>query len=208
MVFDLTEGKFCFYDGGKWYVLNEWVKEAGSNDVSVNGTVTAPNYALNAHGNGPIPAGGIIMWSGSIAAIPTGWALCDGSNGTVDLRNKFIVGAGSTYAVKGQGGNNTILLTREQIPHHDHTGSTSYEPDHQHKIYGMTMQKEGESTKTVKVLDTGTDPNRGDYEEWTSSAGAHTHYVATAYTNGTTNQGTPVDIRPLYFALAYIMKLP
>jgi len=40
-----------------------------------------------------VPSGGIIMWSGSIASIPTGWYLCNGSNGTPDLRDKFIVGA-------------------------------------------------------------------------------------------------------------------
>lgn len=43
--------------------------------------------------NGVIPVGGIIMWSGTIASIPTNWALCDGANGTPDLRDKFIVGA-------------------------------------------------------------------------------------------------------------------
>lgn len=40
-----------------------------------------------------IPIGGIIMWSGTIATIPTKWALCNGSNGTPDLRNTFIIGA-------------------------------------------------------------------------------------------------------------------
>ena len=44
-------------------------------------------------GNGTFPLGGIIMWSGAISAIPTGWSLCDGSNGTPDLRNKFVLGA-------------------------------------------------------------------------------------------------------------------
>ena len=52
----------------------------------------------------PIPAGGIIMWSGSIGAIPTGYYLCNGSNGTPDLRDRFVVGAGSTYAVGNTGG--------------------------------------------------------------------------------------------------------
>ena len=51
-----------------------------------------------------IPTGVIVMWSGSIASIPTGWLICDGTNGTPDLRNRFIVGAGSTYSVAGTGG--------------------------------------------------------------------------------------------------------
>ena len=52
----------------------------------------------------PIPAGSIIMWSGSIGAIPTGYYLCDGQNGTPDLRDRFVVGAGNTYAVGNTGG--------------------------------------------------------------------------------------------------------
>jgi hypothetical protein len=49
-------------------------------------------------GNGIIPVGGIIMWSGTIAEISslTGWALCNGSNGTPDLRERFVVGAGGS----------------------------------------------------------------------------------------------------------------
>lgn len=50
------------------------------------------------------PSGMIVMWSGSIGAIPAGWALCNGANGTPDLRNRFIVGAGGDYAVGATGG--------------------------------------------------------------------------------------------------------
>ena len=52
----------------------------------------------------PIPSGGIIMWSGSIGAIPLGYYLCNGSNGTPDLRDRFVVGAGNSYAVGNTGG--------------------------------------------------------------------------------------------------------
>ena len=52
----------------------------------------------------PIPSGGIFMWSGSIGSIPAGYVLCNGSNGTPDLRNRFVVGAGSTYVVDATGG--------------------------------------------------------------------------------------------------------
>jgi hypothetical protein len=51
-----------------------------------------------------VPAGGIIMWSGSIGSIPTGYVLCNGSNGTPDLRDRFVVGAGNTYSVGNNGG--------------------------------------------------------------------------------------------------------
>ncbi len=52
-----------------------------------------------------VQAGSIISWSGSILSIPTGWVLCDGTNGTPDLRNQFVVGSGDTYSVDETGGN-------------------------------------------------------------------------------------------------------
>lgn len=50
-------------------------------------------------------SGIIAIWSGSIVTIPSGWVICDGNNGTPDLRNNFVVGAGDTYAVDANGGN-------------------------------------------------------------------------------------------------------
>ena len=63
-----------------------------------------------------VPTGCICMWHGSIATIPTGYALCDGNNGTPDLRDKFIVGAGNTYAVAATGGKSTHTLTVSELP--------------------------------------------------------------------------------------------
>jgi len=51
-----------------------------------------------------VPTGAIIMWSGSIGSIPAGYVLCNGSNGTPDLRDRFVVGSGNTYAVGNTGG--------------------------------------------------------------------------------------------------------
>jgi len=72
-------------------------------------------------GTGAVPSGAIILWSGSIANIPTGWLLCDGTNGTPNLRDKFIVGAGTTYAVNATGGEATHTLTIAEMPSHNHT---------------------------------------------------------------------------------------
>ena len=55
-------------------------------------------------GGTTIPAGAIIMWSGSIGSIPAGYVLCNGSNGTPDLRDRFIVGSGNNYSVGSSGG--------------------------------------------------------------------------------------------------------
>jgi len=51
-----------------------------------------------------LPIGGIALWQGSIASIPSGWALCDGTQGTPDLRDRFVQGAGLTHAVDATGG--------------------------------------------------------------------------------------------------------
>jgi hypothetical protein len=51
-----------------------------------------------------VPTGGIIMWSGSIGSIPSGYVLCDGQNGTPNLKDSFVVGSGNTYAVGNTGG--------------------------------------------------------------------------------------------------------
>lgn len=61
-----------------------------------------------------MPSGAIIIWSGATAAIPSGFVLCNGSNSTPDLRDRFIVGVGSTYAVGDTGGATT----------HNHGGKT------------------------------------------------------------------------------------
>ena len=87
-------------------------------NLTVLGTMTAPNLG------GVVPIGGIIMWSGTIAAIPSGWALCNGQvvNGktTPDLRDRFVIGAGNTYAVGTTGGAAQISLSVAQMPQHTH----------------------------------------------------------------------------------------
>ncbi|MFA6281748.1 MAG: hypothetical protein WCY05_04525 [Candidatus Omnitrophota bacterium] len=82
--------------------------------------MTAQNavYATTA-ANG-VPTGVILMWSGAVANIPAGWALCNGANGTPDLRNRFVVGAGSSYAVAASGGEATHALTIAEMPAHTH----------------------------------------------------------------------------------------
>jgi hypothetical protein len=72
------------------------------------------------HFSGLLPSGCIVMWSGSISNIPSGWVLCDGTNGTPDLRNRFIVGAGGEYSVSDMGGEKMHTLTINEIPSHTH----------------------------------------------------------------------------------------
>lgn len=79
-----------------------------------------------------IPFGVITMWSGAVNAIPGGWALCDGSNGTPNLLDRFIVGAGGDYEVGDTGGAANVTLTEAQIPAHSHSGSTESAGSHSH----------------------------------------------------------------------------
>lgn len=72
------------------------------------------------------PAGIITMWSGSQSNIPTGWALCNGQNGTPDLRNRFIVGAGDEYNVSSNGGAKTHTITIDEMPSHSHEQKLGY----------------------------------------------------------------------------------
>jgi len=101
----------------------------GTLTVNGNATVSTGSSFIGA---GTIPVGGIIMWSGSVASVPTGWALCDGTSGTPDLRNRFIVGAGSAYSPGNSGGSDGVTLTVDQIPSHSHSGSSVSAGTHLH----------------------------------------------------------------------------
>tara|TARA_B100001989_G_scaffold247877_1_gene220689 strand:- start:66 stop:980 length:915 start_codon:yes stop_codon:yes gene_type:complete len=70
--------------------------------------------------------GMIILWYGNTGNIPTGFVLCDGNNSTPDLRDRFIVGAGSAYSPGDTGGANSVTLTVNQIPAHTHTYIDQY----------------------------------------------------------------------------------
>lgn len=150
--------------------------KADTNSPSLTGTATAPTAALGTNTtqlantafvqaalSALIPTGVITLWSGSIASIPSGWALCNGSNGTPDLRDRFVVGAGTTYAVGATGGSATSTLTTNELPAHTHSlsasGTTAASGDHTHSFSGTT------STQSADHVHSGT----------TATAGTHTH---------------------------------
>jgi hypothetical protein len=147
-----------------------------------------------------IPTGGIILWSGSTGSIPATWFLCDGTNGTPDLRNSFIVGAGSTYAVNATGGSaDAIVVT------HTHTAtSVVTDPSHGHDTI---TRGAGDGSPGTNLHMTGAlaSPNATDATQTATVVDGPTGItVATTNTN-TGTSGTNANLPP-YYALAYIMK--
>jgi hypothetical protein len=139
-----------------------------------------------------IPSGAIILWSGSVASIPSGWVLCNGSNSTPDLRNRFVVGAGSTYAVDATGGSADAIVVS-----HTHTAtSVVTDPGHTHTV--TTNDGNFQQGTTAK--------RAGDVSLSTFNSGSNTTGITVATTNSTTgSSGTGANLPP-YYALCYIMK--
>ena len=144
----------------------------------------------NAPSSAPaVPSGCILLWSGSTGSVPSGWYLCDGTNGTPDLRNSFIVGAGNTYAVGATGGSaDAIVVT------HTHTAtSVVTDPGHLHNVGASVNGQPG---------------SYGNYAGNTSTIQSAT--ATTGITVATSNasagtSGTGQNLPP-YYALAYIQK--
>jgi hypothetical protein len=132
-----------------------------------------------------IPSGGIIIWSGSSATIPSGWLLCDGSSSTPDLRNRFVVGATSTYAVGATGGSADAIVVS-----HTHTATVT-DPGHTHG--GVKVQSGGQNINA----------NPGVTTSDGSTSSAVTGITVANSTTG--SSGTNANLPP-YYALCYIMK--
>ena len=128
-------------------------------------------------GNALMPYGMIMMWAGAVSQIPAGWVLCDGGNGSPNLRGLFVVGAGpGSYPVGDKGGTNEVQLTIDQMPSHTHM--------HRHlPAYfgdaGGNAMAQGGGTKA-------------EPPKWETDA---------------TGRGLPHENRPPYYALCYIMKV-
>ena len=175
------------------------------------GTATDLNEAIAHY----VPTGGIIMWSGAVSAIPTGWVLCDGTNSTPNLVDRFIVGSGTdsggTHDVGDTGGANSLTLTEAQLPAHTHgagTLATNETGDHYH-LDGTVMDSGAEDTygSTTDLSASRVDQSQSETKSehaHTSTAGAHSRTISGS--TGSTGSGSSIDNRPAYYALAFIMK--
>lgn len=173
-----------------------------------------------------LPSGTILLWESTVS-IPTGWLLCDGTNGTPDLRDRFIVGAGSTYAVGAVGGEATVTLSAPQMPPHTHSvtaGTTGPNGAHSHT---RSIGANAHHSHTVKNFSTSPAPALGSYQSATNrlsttspvsrgtsqphahtfstgAAGIHAHPISVSVNPaGATD---PHNNIPPYYALAFIIK--
>jgi microcystin-dependent protein len=188
---------------------------AGTNTTQLATTAFATAAALAA-----FPAGGIIMWSGSIAAIPAGWALCNGTSGTPDLRDRFVIGAGTLYAVNATGGSATSVsagtvggttgatsLTEAQMPKHYHKlwGPAAISGFVQGPVNNAGLFNGGtpdDTAQTYGSYSVGGDAGSGGFGTGTSVGNGHTHPAGSLTFSGSAHNNLPP-----YLALAYIMKL-
>ena len=174
--------------------------------LTANSSVGTANQVLLSRGAGLSPqwgtlnlftAGMIIMWSGTIATIPSGWVLCNGSNSTPDLRDRFIIGATQddagvaktnvTGSLTQTGGSKDAIVVS-----HTHTATVT-DPGHVHSIVFQSANVAGNAYGSFI---TGL------------SAGTATQSAVTgiSVSNSTTgSSGTNANLVP-YFALAFIMK--
>lgn len=127
------------------------------------------------------PVGTIVVWSGTVEDIPTGWALCDGTNGTPDLRGRFVLGTGGTYNPGDTGGSEEVTMTVAQLPAHKF--SYSYKANGTSNV----LSSNGGSYNLMK-----------QNTEGSSTSAKYTNYLGNS---------APHPNMPPYYALAYIMKL-
>ena len=154
-------------------------------------SVGTTGQVLTSNGVGALPtmqasfvAGMIIIWSGSVGSIPTGWLLCDGTLSTPNLRDRFVVGAGSTYAVNATGGSaDAVVVTHTHIATDaGHTHTTPF-----------TTTANGTGGGADRPVQSGTT---------TTSTGFAS--ITNAVPVGSVS-GTNANLPP-YYALCYIMK--
>lgn len=258
LVFDVTQNMFFVYDTianpDRWVALNPFQSTGINGNITtstsgnvgigtntptskleVNGTVSAQNYGLNASGNGPVPKGGIIMWSGNPNAIPLGWALCDGSTvsgtKTPNLSGRFIAGydkndadynlqtdsVGPKYTdADGMSvGKNTtdakqikLTATQSGSPAHNHNGYTSTDGAHKH-LFQSVGDKGGDAVTQVRTIASNSDyvaPANQGFDADMQPAGSHSHSL-TILNSANTNASVAFENRPSYYVLAYIIKL-
>ena len=169
-----------------------------------------------------VPSGCILIWSGATGSIPSGFVICDGTNGTPDLRNKFVIGAGLSYSVGQTGGSSSATLTQSNLPNinfnvsdpgHTHSASSTSsvsDPSHNHSIGNAIGAGQGSGPGFSNGSDyspTGVITGTGNATTGISvSTSTSINSATTGITVSSGGSGTAVPTLPPYYALAFIMK--
>lgn len=199
-------------------ISNAIASKADVNSPALTGTPTAPTAGAGTNttqiattafalANG-IPSGCIVMWSGTIASIPSGWVLCNGSNSTPDLRNKFVIGAHSdtsgiayttiTGANTRTGGTKDAIVVSHTHTFSGTTGSMNRNNPHSHGIGGREYGGGGNPGGDLNGPNT-------DYGYRTYNTDINHEHTFSGTTASSGSSGTNQNLPP-YYALAYIMK--
>lgn len=176
---EYADARIIRYVDGERTAGSEYIRASSVRDLSAGNTSAIFDQWI-------IPIGGIIMWSGSVNNIPKNYALCDGTDGTPNLKGRFIVGYDpddSDYnAIRDDNGKGEKK----------HKLTTAEMPSHRHNITGEKMQKAGMTTTSVVAIDTGEDDSHGT--------------VTFSDKIGFTGEGQYHENRPPYYVLAFIMR--
>jgi hypothetical protein len=176
---------------------------AVTGNLTVDGASGTSGQVLTSAGSGATPtwttqfvSGMIMLWSGSTGSIPSGWVLCNGSNSTPDLRNRFVVGAGDTYSVDATGGSADATLVS-----HTHTATSSVtDPSHAH------LSAQGTEFPIYAVSGTATGPSGQRGGDPHGKTEAVTTGISVSTSISTAGSSATNANLPPYYALAYIMK--
>jgi hypothetical protein len=179
------------------------INKVPSSELDVNGTLKCDNVIVNDVTYSFIPPGGIMMWSGTIGTIPSGWSLCDGTNGTPNLADRFVRGAGPTLLPGGTGGANQVTLTVNNLYPHTHTVTQASDGAHNHYQVMGYIDDRNFSGPTGQKPPGDSRRDKGSYYIQDRSS-THDHIIAESDSRG---DGLPLQTLPACYHLAYIMKL-
>lgn len=160
------------------------------------------------------PVGLISMWSGQLNEIPAGWVLCNGENGTPDLRNKFIRGAENQTSLSTEGGSDSVTLQSVNLPPHKHNFSASGSHSHSFKdAYFVENFSDKKAISGTQYVDENLLGSRRSDEDnkyiYYRNAKTDMETIRltgeTQSTGGLNGETKPFDNRPAYYTLAFIM---
>jgi len=169
-------------------------------DVDVNGKIKQNSFDL-------LPAGSVVMYSGSVSgnypiingAQNTNWHICNGNNSTPDLRNKFIVGSGSSYSLNDTGGQSSSTHTHSFNPSNKLTTNS---PSHSHSFGSASGSgRVGECIYFNDGLD-GANKSHS-HSSWSSDSHSHSANLPSKTSTGPSD----TENRPLFHSLFYMIKL-